>query len=72
MVLESKAIDREIEEIEKTGLYIKDNGNIDKIRPQYVRRKDTNDTIGRYIVLLPVEKADSCQHDSDTCTYFCD
>ena len=23
------------------------------------------DTVGRYIVLLPVEKADSCQHDSE-------
>ena len=26
----------------------------DKIRPQYIRQKDMNDTIGRYIVLLPV------------------
>ena len=36
----------------------------DKIRPQYVRRKDTKDTIRRYIVLLPEEKADSCKRDS--------
>ena len=36
----------------------------DKIRPLYVRRKDTKYTVGRYIVLLPVEKADSYQHDS--------
>ena len=36
-----------------------------KIRPQYIRQKDTKDTIGRYIVLLPVEKADSCQHDCE-------
>ena len=35
----------------------------DKIRPQYVRQKYTKDTIGRYIVLLPEEKADSCQRD---------
>ena len=47
----------------------------DKIRPQYVRRKDTKDTIGRYIVLIPEEKADSCQRDSEcwrvlgACTY---
>ena len=47
----------------------------DKIRPQYVQQKDTKYTIGRYIVLLPEEKADSCQHDSkwwrvlDACTY---
>ena len=37
----------------------------DKIRPYYVQRKDTKDTVGRYIVLLPEEKADSCQHDSE-------
>ena len=36
----------------------------DKIRPQYVQRKDKKDTIVRYIVLLPEEKADSCQSDS--------
>ena len=36
----------------------------DKIRPYYVRRKDTKDTVGRYIVLIPEVKADSCQHDS--------
>ena len=34
-----------------------------KIRPQYVQQKDMKDTIGRYIVLLPEEKADSCQHN---------
>ena len=47
----------------------------DKIRPQYVRQKDTKDTIGRYIVLLPEEKTDSRQRDSEwwhvlsACTY---
>ena len=47
----------------------------DKIRPQYVRRKDMKDTIERYIVLLPDEKGDSCQRDSEwwrvlgACTY---
>ena len=35
-----------------------------KIRPQYVQQKDTKDTVRRYIVLLLVEKADSCKHDS--------
>ena len=35
----------------------------DKIRPQYVKRKETKDTIRRYIVLLPEEKADSCHCD---------
>ena len=46
--------------------YIKDEDleGTDKIRPQYVRRKDTKDNIGRYIVLLPEEKADSCQSES--------
>ena len=48
---------------------------LDKIRPQYVRRKDTKDTIGRYIVLLLEEKADNCQRDIEwwrvlgACTY---
>ena len=37
----------------------------DKIRPYHVRRKDTKDTVGRYIVLIPEVKADSCQHDSE-------
>ena len=37
----------------------------DKILSQYVWQKDTKDTIGRYIVLLPEEKVDSCQHDSE-------
>ena len=46
-----------------TSIKDKDLEGTDKICPQYVRRKDTNDTIGRYIVLLPEEKADSCQHD---------
>ena len=47
----------------------------DKIRQQYVRRKDKKYTIRRYIVLLPEEKADSCQRDSKlwrvmgACTY---
>ena len=61
-----------------TSIKDEDLEETDKIRPQYVWRKDTKDTIGRYIVLLPVEKADSCHHDSEwwrmlgTCTYFCD
>ena len=38
----------------------------DKIRPQYVRRKDTKYTIRRYIVLLPEEKANSCHRDSES------
>ena len=37
----------------------------DKIRPQYVQRKDTRDTIGRYIILLPEEKADSYHRNSE-------
>ena len=43
----------------------------DKIRPQYVRRVDTKDTI----ISLPEEKANSCQRDSKcwrlpgVCTY---
>ena len=47
--------------------YIKDEDleGTYKIRPYHVRRKDTKDTIGRYIVLIPEEKADSCQHDSE-------
>ena len=40
------------------------HGSHDKLRPQYVGPKDANDTIGRYVVLLPEEKADSCQHGS--------
>ena len=49
--------------------------NIDKIPLQYVRREDTNDTIVRYIVLLPEEKADRFQRGSEcwsvlgACTY---
>ena len=39
--------------------------HVDKIRPQYVRQKDMKDTIGRYIVLLPEEKVDSCLRDSE-------
>ena len=50
----------------------------DIIRPYYVLRNDTKDTVGRYIVLIPEVKADSCQHDSEwwrvmgACTYFYD
>ena len=50
----------------------------DKIGPYYVRRKDTKDTVGWCIFLIPKVKADSCQHDSEwwrvmgTCTYFYD
>ena len=46
----------------------------DKIRPQYIQRKDTKDTI----VLLPEEKANICQRDRKcwrmpgACTYICD
>ena len=45
--------------------YIKDEDleGTDKIRPYYVQRKDTKDTVGRYIVFIPELKADSCQHD---------
>ena len=52
----------------KLGFYIRPLRNLkgdDKIRPYHVRRKDTKDTVGRCIVLLPEEKADSCQHDSE-------
>ena len=61
-----------------TSIKDKDLEGTDKIRPYYVRRKDTKDTLGRYIVLIPEVKADSCQHDSKlwrvlgTCTYFFD
>ena len=48
-----------------TSVKDEDLEGTDKIRSQYVQRKDTNDTIGRYIVLLSVEKADSCQHDRE-------
>ena len=47
----------------------------DKIRPQYVQQKDTKDTIGRYIVLLPEEKSGSRQREREwwrvlgACTY---
>ena len=47
-----------------TSIKDEDLEGTDEIRPQYVRRKDMNDTIGRYIVLLPEEKMDSCQLDS--------
>ena len=48
-----------------TSIKDEDLERIDKICPQYVQREDTKDTIGRYIVLLPEEKADSCQRDSE-------
>ena len=48
-----------------TSIKDEDLEGTDKIRPYYVRRKDTKDTVGRYIILLPEEKADSCQHDSE-------
>ena len=40
-----------------TSIKDKDLEGADKIRPQYVLREDTKDTI----VLLPEEKANSCQ-----------
>ena len=46
-----------------TSIKDEDLEGTDRIRPQYVRQKYTKDTIGRYIVLLPEEKADSCQRD---------
>ena len=48
-----------------TSIKDEDLEGTDKIRPYHVRRKDTKDTVGIYIVLLPEEKADSCQHDSE-------
>ena len=58
-----------------TSIKDEDLEGTDKIHPQYVRQKDTKDTNGRYIVLLPEEKAYGCQRDSkwwrmlDACTY---
>ena len=58
-----------------TSIKDEDLEGTDKIRPQYVRREDTKDTIVRYIFLLPEDKADSCQRDSEcwrvlgACTY---
>ena len=49
----------------KYGENFTDVCTLDKILPQYVRRKDTKYTIERYIVLLPEDKANSCQHDSE-------
>ena len=54
-----------------TSIKDEDLEGTDKIRTQYVRREYTKDTI----VLLPEEKADSCQRDSKcwrmlcACTY---
>ena len=47
-----------------TSIKDEDLEGTDKIRPQYVRRKYMKYTIRRYIVLLPEDKADSCQSDS--------
>ena len=58
-----------------TSIKDEDLEGTDKIRPQYVQQEDTKDTIVRYMVLLPEEKADSCQSDSKcwrmlgACTY---
>ena len=51
--------------VKSTSIKDEDLEGTDKIRPQYVGRKDTKDTIGRYIVLLPEEKVNSCQCDSE-------
>ena len=48
-----------------TSIKDEDLEGTDKICPYYVRRKDTKDTVGRYIVLIPEVKADSCPHDSE-------
>ena len=48
-----------------TSITNEDLEGTDKIRPYYVRRKDTKDTVGRYIVLLPEEKTDICLHHSE-------
>ena len=48
-----------------TSIKYEDLEGTDKIRPQYVRRKDTKDTVGIYIVLILEVKADSCQHDRE-------
>ena len=48
-----------------TSIKDEDLEGTDKIRPYYVQRKDMKDTVGRYIVLIPEVKADSCQHDSE-------
>ena len=47
-----------------TSIKDEDLEGADKIRPNYVQRKDTKDTVGRYIVFIPEVKAESCQHDS--------
>ena len=58
-----------------TSIKDEDLEGTDKIRPQQVGRKDTKDTIGRYIVLLQEKKANSCQRDKErwrvlgACTY---
>ena len=48
-----------------TSIKDEDLEETDKIRPYYVRRKDTKDNVGGYIVFIPEVKADSCQHDSE-------
>ena len=48
-----------------TSIKDEDLEGTDKICPQYVRRKDIKNTVGRYIVVLPLEKADSCQRDRE-------
>ena len=47
-----------------TSIKDEDLEGTDKIRPYYVRWKDTKDTVGRYIVLIPEVRADRCQHYS--------
>ena len=48
-----------------TSVKDEDLEGTDKIRPYHVRQKDTQDTVVRYIVLIPEVKADSCHHDSE-------
>ena len=47
-----------------TSIKDEDLEGTDKIRPYHVRQKDTKDNVGRYNVLIPEVKADSCPHDS--------
>ena len=48
-----------------TSIKDEDLEGTDKIRPNYVRQKETKDTVGIYIVLIPEMKAGSCQHDRE-------
>ena len=58
-----------------TSIKDEDLEGTDKILPKYVQQKDMKDNIWRYIVLIPEEKANICQRDSEwwrvlgACTY---